>query len=143
MGYLKSLLFCCLVVFFVDYLVPGVEVVSFTKLPHIGGDLFFAVGLGLLNFLSGAVLQILGKASLPRLAIVILVLNFAAYALVKLLPLGVFTTSVEGYALAAFAVSIGCGSVIYANQKKRPPEHHPHHHEETHSHHSHQGDGEG
>jgi hypothetical protein len=134
MGYLKSLLFCFLVVFFVDYLVPGVEVVSFTKLPHIGGDLIFAAGLGLVNFLVGTVLQVSKKGSLPRLAIAILVLNFAAYALVKLLPLGVFTTSVEGYALAALAVTIGCGGILYINQKKRPEQapHHHHHHEEPH-----------
>ena len=46
MTYLKSLFFNFLVVFFANHVLPGIEVVKPTKLPHIGGDLTFAIALG-------------------------------------------------------------------------------------------------
>ena len=108
MNYLKNWLFNFLVVFFVDYVLPGVDVINQTKLPHIGGDLIFAVSLGLLNSLIVPLLRIMdGSSTMIRISAVALILNFAAYALLKMIHLGVFVTSVEGYLSAAFVVSVG------------------------------------
>ncbi len=118
MHYVKGLVYSFFLVFFVDYLVPGVDVVNQTKLPHIGGDLMFALGLGFLNSLIVPILRI-GDGYLTgmRIAIVALVLNFAAYAILKLLPIGVFVTSVEGYFLAACLVSLGASIIGYVQMK--------------------------
>jgi len=47
--YLKHFFVLFLTIFFANYLLPGVDAVSRTKLPFIGGDLLFAIGLALLN----------------------------------------------------------------------------------------------
>lgn len=135
MSYIKTLLFLCLVIFFANYLLPGVDVVNQTKLPHIGGDLILAVGLGILNF---CILPLVRFGKKPfglfRVAVTTLVLNFGVYAVLRLLPLGVFTTSVEGYLLVAAVVSIGCGIIIYIQGKRGAKKDHSavhHHHSES------------
>jgi hypothetical protein len=119
MRYLKSLLFYFLVVFFVNYLFPGVEIINQTKIPHIGGDIIFAAGLGFLNSLILPCLKMFdGGVGLIRVSIVILVLNFAAYAFLKLLPLGVMVVSVEGYFINASIVSIGSILLSYGQMRQ-------------------------
>ncbi len=108
MSYLKSLFFNFLIVFFANHLLPGIDVVTQTKLPHLGGDLIFAVGLGVLNSLIYPVLKALHKKSamLVQIAIISILLNFGAYALLKLLPFGIHIASMEGYLFPAIAVTI-------------------------------------
>jgi len=107
MNYLKNLAINFLVVFFSDHILPGIEVTNQTKLPHLGGDLIFAFVLGLLNSLIYTTLKMLhGQVSGLKIAIVCLILNFAAYAVVKFIPIGVQVLTVEGYVLAAATVSI-------------------------------------
>lgn len=107
MNYLKNLAINFLVVFFSDHVLPGIEVTNQTKLPHLGGDLIFAFVLGLLNSLIYTGLKMLhGQVSGLKIAIVCLILNFAAYAIVKFIPIGVHVLTVEGYVLAAATVSI-------------------------------------
>lgn len=130
MRYFKSLLFYFLIVFFVNYLFPGVDVVNQTKIPHIGGDLIFALGLGLLNSLIFPLLKGMdGSVGLVRISIVAFVLNFAAYALLKMLPLGVFVTNVEGYLAASLVVSVGSILISYC-QLRQCRKCSAHHHEE-------------
>lgn len=137
MRYIRLFLFYVLVVFFVNYLFPGVDVINQTKLPHVGGDIIFAGVLGLLNFLVLPLLRKLdGSSGIVRISLVTFVLNFAAYALLKLLPLGVFVTSLEGYASAAVAVSIGSILLSYF-QLRSCRKCDAHRHEETPDHHIH------
>lgn len=106
MVYLKSLLFNFLIVFFVNHLIPGIEATS-RKLPHIGGDLIFAIALGILNSLIYPTLKLFKQEPTGlRIALICLILNFAAYAVVKITPAGVEVSSVEGYVLAGAIVSI-------------------------------------
>lgn len=108
MYYLKSLFFNFLVVFFADHILPGLEVLDMTRLPHIGGDLIFAVVLGFLNSLIYPVLKLLKQEdSTLKIALIALILNFAAYGIVKLLPIGINVKNVEGYILASVIVSLG------------------------------------
>lgn len=132
MNYIKSLLFNFLIVFFADYLIPGVDVVNQTKLPHIGGDLIFAFALGLLNSLIVPLLKLMdGHLSIFRVSVVSFILNFAAYALLKLLPLGIFITNVEGYLSAALVVSIASSVLNYFEIRRHNKGLH-HRHDESH-----------
>ncbi len=128
MAYLKSLLFNFLIVFFADYLLPGIEVTMPTKLPHIGGDLIFAVILGGLNSLIYPALKVFSKKSSTvfHIAIIASILNFGAYALLKLLPIAIHISSIEGYLLPAIAVTIVSFIVNFFEMKA----HHHHHHNE-------------
>jgi uncharacterized membrane protein YvlD (DUF360 family) len=111
MNYIKSLFFNFLTVFFADHILPGIEVMDQTKLPHIGGDLLFSIALGFLNSLIFPLLKLIDRhLTATRVAMIALVLNFAAYALLKLLPVGIQVSTVEGYIVAAIVVS--CGSFL-------------------------------
>ena len=135
MSYIRTLLSLCMVIFFANYLLPGVDVINQTKLPHIGGDLILALGLGILNFCILPLVRFGRKPfGLFRTAIATLILNFGVYAVLKLLPLGVFTTSVDGYLLVASAVSVGCCIIIYTQGKRGTRKEHPiAHHEHSES----------
>ncbi len=125
MRYVKSLFFNFLTVFFANHILPGIDVVDMTKLPHVGGDLFFSFGLGLLNSLIFPVFRLLKRdASWIRIAATALILNFAAYALLKLFPfIGIHVETVEGYILSALVVSIGSFLTNFQEMKR----HHHHH----------------
>lgn len=108
MSYIKSLFFNFLVVFFANHVLPGIDVVNVTKLPHFGGDLIFAIALGFLNSLIFPILKLIDRhLTTMRIAMIALVLNFAAYAILKLLPIGIHLETVEGYILGAIVVSVG------------------------------------
>jgi putative membrane protein len=107
MRYLKSWLFNFLAVFFANYVLPGIEITSPTKLPHLGDDFLIAFVLGGLNTLVYPLLKLFRQStSLFQVGLIILVLNFLAYGILKFLPLGVHPTSLEGYLLAAVVVSV-------------------------------------
>lgn len=111
MNYLKNVFINFLIVFFADHILPGIQVVDQTKIPHIGGDLIFSLSLGLLNGVICPVFRLLRQeVNGLKIAMVALILNFGAYGIVKLLPLGITVMSVEGYLLAA--VTVGLGSFI-------------------------------
>lgn len=108
MNYIKSLCVNFLIVFFADHILPGIVVMDQTKLPHFGGDMIMALTLGFLNSLIFPILRLIqGEVSGLKIALVAFILNFAAYAAVKFLPLGIGITSIEGYVLAAAVVSVG------------------------------------
>lgn len=118
MRYLKGLFFNFLIVFFANHVLPGIGVADQTKFPHLGDDLLFAIALGFLNSLIYPILRLIGKhQSALRIAIFALALNFAAYAVLKFLPLGIHIMSVEGYLLTSFFVSLGSFLVNYLEMK--------------------------
>ena len=107
MNYLKTLVINFLIVFFANHILPGILVMDQTKLPHIGGDLIMAICLGVLNTLIYPILKLTGQVSGLKIALAALILNFAAYAIVKIIPIGIGVTSVEGYIMASAVVAIG------------------------------------
>ena len=108
MNYLKSLFYNFLTIFFANHILPGVEVTSPTRLPHLGGDLPFALALGFLNSLIVPILKLVDqRLSLLRIGMIALILNFTSYALLQILPIGIHISSIEGYLFAALSVSIG------------------------------------
>jgi len=107
MAYLKSLFLNFLVVFFANHVLPGISVVDLTKLPHVGADLVFAGALGLLNSLIYPILRLVRQdPSGLRIALLAIVINFVAYAIVKFIPMGISITGVEGYVFASTSVAI-------------------------------------
>lgn len=121
MNYLKTFVINFLVVFLANHVLPGILVMDQTKLPHIGGDVIMAAVLGLLNTLIYPVLRLSGHASLIKIALVAFILNFAAYAALKLIPIGIGVTTVEGYLMGAVVVTIGSfvtNFLEYKRQKK-------------------------
>ena len=121
MKYLKTFFSHFLVVFFANYLLPGIEI-THTKLPLVGGDIFFALGLGLLNSVMYPIVRLTGKTKLiPHLIIAVLVLNFVAYALLKVLPLGIHMLSFKGYFVTAAIVSAASFTLNFLHMKAHPP----------------------
>lgn len=107
MYYLKTLFFNFFVVFFANHILPGIDVANQTKLPHIGGDLMFAIALGFINSLIYPLLKLCHQATALKIAGLCLAVNFIAYAILKLLPIGIHVTSFMGFIYAALLVSIG------------------------------------
>jgi len=122
MNYVKSLFFNFLIVFFANHVLPGIETVSQAKLPHLGSDLLFAFCLGFLNSLIYPLLKFTTKtARIPHIALAALVLNFVSYAILKLLPIGIHITSLQGYFLGVVVVSAGSFFLNFFEMKAHPP----------------------
>jgi hypothetical protein len=131
MHYLKSLFFSFLTIFFSLHIFSGIEVTDPTKLPHVGGDLLFSAALGFLNSLIYPILKTIDNRLLAlRIICIAIVLNFAAYALLKLLPLGISVTSLEGYVIVSLVVSFCSFLTNFFEMKHKevhtpPPSEHP------------------
>ena len=83
------------------------------------GDLIFSFALGLLNSLIYPMLKVINHHTSPlKIALIALIWNFAVYGIVKLLPIGVSVTSVEGYIFASSAVTIGSFLTNYFEMKR-------------------------
>jgi uncharacterized membrane protein YvlD (DUF360 family) len=109
-------------VFFANYILPGVDAVSRTKLPYVGGDFLFAVALGILNTLIYPVLKLVDpNLNLSKIAVASFVLNFICYALVKFVPVGIQISTVEGYLFVSVIVSGGSFLTNYMEMKQQRP----------------------
>jgi len=107
MYYLKTLFFNFFVVFFANHILPGIDVVSQTKLPHLGGDLMFAIALGFINSLIYPLLKLCNQVSFLKIGGLALVINLVAYAILKIAPIGVHVVSFTGYFSAALIAAVG------------------------------------
>ena len=123
MIYLKSLVINFLIIFFANHILPGINVINQTKLPHIGGDLIFAVALGFLNMLIFPVLRLsLREVNWIKSAILAIILNFVVYAIVKIVPpIGIKITSVQGYVVASLVVAVGSFITNFYEMKRSKP----------------------
>jgi hypothetical protein len=128
MNYLKCLAFNFLTVFFANYILPGIDVVRQTKLPHLGADLPYALALGLLSSLIYPVLKVVDQKINPaRIAIVAVCLSFGSYAVLKFAPLGIEVRTVEGYLFASAIVALVSFLTNFFEMKRsnkfpKPPE---------------------
>lgn len=117
--YAKALFICFLAVFFANYLMPGIDVIDHTKIPHLGTDLEFAVALGFLNSLIAPFLTLLNRRSyVLQVAIIALILNFAAYGLLHLISLDIHLSSIKDYLLVSFVVALVSFVVNYREAKR-------------------------
>lgn len=114
MSYVKSLFANFLIVFFANHILPGIQVVNTTKLPHLGADIPFALVIGVLNSLIYPVLKMIDhKIDALRIAGIAFLLNFAVYAIVKVLPIGIHILSIAGYLIPALVVAVGAFTTNY------------------------------
>ena len=107
MYYLKTLFLNFFIVFFANYVLPGIEVMNHTKLPHIGGDVILAFVLGLINSLIYPILRMIHQVSVSKILGLAIVINFVAYAIIKFVPTGIQLVSIQGYLLASIVVAAG------------------------------------
>jgi len=108
MTYFKSLFFNFLIVFFVNHILPGVEIDYYTKLPEIKGDLIFAFSVGLLNSLIYPALRAFHpKPSHFKIGLISFIISFGAYSIVNLLPLGIHIKTAGAYIWGGLIVWFG------------------------------------
>lgn len=119
MNYLKTFVVNFLIIFLANHVLPGIFVLDQTKLPHVGGDVMMAAALGLLNTLIYPVLKLFNHASLIKVALIALLLNFATYAAVRWIPIGISVATVEGYFLAALVVTLGSLTTNFLEYKRQ------------------------
>ncbi|NGX49457.1 MAG: hypothetical protein K940chlam5_01055 [Candidatus Anoxychlamydiales bacterium] len=98
MTYFKSLIINFLTVFFVNHVIPNVEIDYYSKLPHIGGDLIFAFSVGFLNSLIYPVIVLFKiKSTHLKVGLSSFIISFAAYSIVNILPVGIKITAAGAY----------------------------------------------
>ena len=108
MTYFKSLFFNFLIIFFVNHILPGIEIDYYTKLPEIKGDLIFAFSLGFLNSLIYPALRMFHpRPTHIKIGLISFILSFGAYSIVNLLPLGIHVTKAGAYIWAGLIVWFG------------------------------------
>lgn len=127
MNYLKSLFYNFLIVFFSNYLLPGIDIVHQSKITQIGGDLIFAIILGLINSLIYPILNVLDhQVNIMRIAIASLSISILSYVVLKFAPLGIEIRSIEGFFLPVIVVAIGSFLINFFEMRKghsgKPPE---------------------
>jgi uncharacterized membrane protein YvlD (DUF360 family) len=117
-----------LIVFFANYILPGIEIVNHTKLPQLAGDIPFAIALGLLNSLIYPVLKSLHReTSVLSIAVVALILNLAAYAILKFFTsIGIEVRTIEGYLVVSLVVAVGSFLTNFLEMKHYQHHHKPH-----------------
>jgi uncharacterized membrane protein YvlD (DUF360 family) len=90
MSYFKSLLFNFLAVFFVNHVIPGIEIGYYSKLPEVKGDFIFSIAVGFLMSLVFPVLKALPiKPSHFKIGLITFFISFVAYSIVNVLPLDI------------------------------------------------------
>jgi hypothetical protein len=108
MTYLRSLIINILIVFFINNVIPGIDVHYFENVPNIGADLLFSLIVGGLNSLIFPVLiGIETKIDLKKIAIISFVISFLSYIIIGVFDIGIkanaFAVVVAG--LVVFLVS--------------------------------------
>lgn len=100
MNYLRSFFLNFLIVFFVDRVMPGVEINSYENVPNIGADILFSLIVGFLNSSIFFFLVIL-ELSITRLKMAVFgfVISFGAFLIISILPFGVQVVNAWGVIL--------------------------------------------
>jgi uncharacterized membrane protein YvlD (DUF360 family) len=107
MNYVRSFFLNFLIVFFIDRVAPGVEVVNFEQVPNIGADILFSLIIGFLNssiFFFLALLEL--SITHLKMAIMSFIVSFGGFLVIAIIPFGVRVVNPWG-------VIIG-GGVVWA-----------------------------
>ena len=105
MTYLRSLFINFLIVFFVNHVIPGIDIGSFEHVPNIGMDIFFAAIVGFLNsFIYPALILFDIKPTIGKIAICAFVISFGAFISIGIFNLGVRATSVSAVIIGGLLV---------------------------------------
>ena len=100
MNYLRSLFLNFLIVFFVDRVAPGVEILSYEQVPNIGADILFSLIVGFLNasiFFFLVILEL--NITNFKLALFGFVISFGSFLTIAIIPFGVRVVNPLGFFL--------------------------------------------
>ncbi|MBN1914502.1 MAG: phage holin family protein [Parachlamydiales bacterium] len=125
MTYFKSLFFNFLTVFFVNHVIPGIDIAYYSKLPDIGGDIIFAFILGFLNSMIVPLCLLLHiRISLFRIGLASFLITFLGYALVNMMPGDIRVATFGAYIWASLVVWFASYFTNYLEYKRHlpPPE---------------------
>jgi hypothetical protein len=103
--YLRSLFFNFLVVFFVDRVIPGLEISSFEDVPNIGADILFSLIVGFFNASIFPFLALM-EAEVTQVKLVVIsgVISFGAFAVISFIPFGIKVLNPLGFFLGGTIV---------------------------------------
>lgn len=134
MKYVKGWFVNFLIIFFANHILPGIVVKGPAKLPHIGGEIPFAIVLAILNSLVYPIMHMVDKSmALAKLILAVVIINFSAYALLKFIPIDLHVETIEGYLLASVTVTAGSILAHLREMKKKSlSTHETHKSEHTH-----------
>ena len=97
MNYLRSLFLNFLIVFFVDRVGPGIEILNYEGVPNIGADLLFSLLVGFFNsavFFFFAILEL--TITKARLAVTTFFISYGAFLIIAAIPFGVRVVTPTG-----------------------------------------------
>lgn len=105
MTFLKSFFLNFLIVFFVNRVIPGIEVSTFETVPDVIADFFFSAVLGFLNASVVYILMIFSlNPTIFKMGLFTFILSFGAFALTAAFPLGIDIHNFGGYFFASLIV---------------------------------------
>lgn len=105
MNYIRSLFLNFLIIFFIDRVSPGVEILNFENVPNVGADILFALVFGFLNasvFFFYALLEL--PISNLKLGITTFFVSYSAFIVIAIFPFGVRVVSPWGVIIGGTVV---------------------------------------
>ena len=97
MNYLRSLFINFLVIFFVDRVSPGVEIIYFEQIPDVGADILFSILVGFLNASVFPFLMILElNPSKLKMGLMTFCISYGAFIVISMIPFGIQVTGPVG-----------------------------------------------
>jgi len=105
MTYLRSLFLNFLIVFFVDKVIPGIEVTFFEGVPNIGADLVFSAIVGFLNSLIYPILSALNlHVTVIKILIIGFIISYLCFFIIGFADFGVQAENIGSIFIAGLIV---------------------------------------
>lgn len=105
MTFVRSFFLNFLIVFFVDRIVPGIEITYFQQVPDIGADFLFSIALG---FLNASVFPVLSctewKITKLKIAIITGIISFGAFGFISTISFGIRILNPGGFFIGGVIV---------------------------------------
>lgn len=118
MTYLRSLFLNFLIVFFVDRVLPGLEIQTFEQVPNIGADFLFSLIVGFLNASVFPFLVVLEmRPTVRKICWMTLPISTLPFVIISFIPFGVQVTSFAGFFFASLIVWSGAFFTNYLELK--------------------------
>ena len=118
MTYLRSLFFNFLIVFFVDRMIPGIQVQTFEQVPNIGADLLFSLIVGFLNASVFPFLVVLEMdPSIRKILWMTFFISFIPFGIIAAVPFGVQVLNFGGFLFGGLLVWAGAFFTNFLERK--------------------------
>lgn len=105
MTYIRSLFLNFLIVFFVDRMIPGIQIQSFEQVPNIGADLLFSMIVGFFNASVFPFLVVMEfQPTVRKIFWMTLPLSVLPFVIISIIPFGVQVTSFFGFFFGSLIV---------------------------------------